>query len=135
MPTKAGKIQVRDIRQGKVFYLVNADFPMVGPGTVGDGEVSSILPIYPVRKPYYKRRKLKFDYRDARGRLGTIDINHMQAVHGEVFLTSNRLHTPIFVSFKAATRFAKAFDNRKPTKDERSHARHRQSLKEDQSLQ
>jgi len=131
MATRTGKVQASDIKQGKTFFMVHADFPIVDSSRkqVGEGEVSGWLTVRPIGKPYWQHRRLVFDYTNAWGNRATMSVHEMEYMNNQVELTTNKLYSPVFISHRAAMRFIKAFEGRKPTKAEVRQAKHRMSLK------
>jgi hypothetical protein len=120
MTTKAGKVQLKDIRQGKTFYLVRADFPIIGPGIVGEGEVEMVRRIRIVRRPFWRSLSATpaFTYIDDRGREDWINPLEMEINHQQDLLTNDAPYFVVLGSYRAMKRFIANFDNRKPNKDE-----------------
>jgi hypothetical protein len=130
MATRTGKVQTSDIKQGKTFFMVRADFPIIDSRTkqVGEGEVSGWVVLRPTGKPYWEGGRLIFQYINSWGNLGKMSVHELNYMNNQVELITNKLYTPVFSSHRSAMRFIKAFEGRKPTKAEVQQAKHRMSL-------
>ena len=131
MATRTGKVQTSDIKQGKTFFMAQADFPIIDSRQmqIGSGEVSNWQAIRPTGKPFYKGHKLVFEYLNAWGNLATMDVKEMLHMNAQTLLDTNKLYSPVFTTYRAMTRFTNAFNGRIPTKEEVGMVKHRFSLK------
>jgi hypothetical protein len=120
MATKAGKVQVKDIRVGKIFYLVKADFPIMGATLVGEGEVESVRRIRVISRPFWRRLSATpaFRYIDDRGTEDWINLNDMALNHADQEIILEKPYFVVLSNRNAVRRFTTMFNDRKPTKKE-----------------
>lgn len=128
MATKAGKIQLSDIKVGKTFYIMYADFPIVGPGIVGAGEVQRIVQIRVTSRPYFRRLSatMAFKYVDVRGNEGWVNLDEMTLNHAQTEIIREAPYFVVMASQRAKRRFWIEFERRQPTEAET----HRVKLRE-----
>jgi len=120
MATKAGKVQLKDIKRGKTFYYVRVDFPIISAGVVGLGEVESVVRLRVTSRPYLRRlsNTMAFQYINDSNAGGYIDLEQMERNHRQNELTEEGQYFVLLKSRQAAERFIKMFDDRPPSKKE-----------------
>lgn len=130
MATKAGKVQLHDIKVGKTFYVVQADFPIVEPGQVGMGEVGMIRRIRVTSKPFFRKLSatMAFNYVDDRGVERWVNLDAMQANHGLTHLTLGEDYFVLLANRRAVSRFVKMFNDRQPTPQEITRTLNRETM-------
>lgn len=151
MATKAGRIHLGDIKQGRVFYQVVADF-----NYDGTPKIVSVKPIYVTSRP--KEMNLYTDmvklYRGKRqnrnmalcgrrpeekhhnqfaaeyGRMRDVVINldRIFKTYASEEITEKGLYNPVFINKRAADRFIKAFMLRRATEKEMERVKDRQKM-------
>lgn len=117
MATKSGKIQLSDIKVGKTFYLMYADFPIVGPSMIGMGEVQRIVQIRVVSRPFFRRLSatMAFKYVDVRGNEGWVNLDEMALNHATTEITREAPYFVVLANQRAKRRFWINFEHRHPT--------------------
>jgi hypothetical protein len=118
MATKSGKVQLKDIKVGKTFYLVHADFPIVGPHMVGTGEVQRIKQIRVTSRPFFRRLSatMAFKFVDATGREDWLNLDEMVLNHTAAEITREDVpYFTVWVNHRAMRRFWIEFERRQPT--------------------
>jgi hypothetical protein len=120
MTTQAGKVQLRDIKAGKTFYLIHADFPLVGPGMVGTGEVQTIKVIRAIGRPFFRRLSacMAFKYVDKAGKEGWLNLDAMAKNHAAREITDETPYFVLLATRRATRRFWIEFERRSPTPSE-----------------
>jgi hypothetical protein len=120
MATKSGKVQLKDIKRGKTFYVVKADFPIISAGVVGLGEIESVLRVRVTSRPYWRRLSATpaFDFVNDAGREGYVHLDRMAANHALAELTEEMPYFVVLATKRAVDRFVKTFEDRPPSKAE-----------------
>lgn len=122
MATKSGKIQLADIKVGKTFYLVRADFPLIESGVVGNGEVEAVVRIRVTSRPFHRRLSNTgaFKFVADNGQESWINLDQLWVNHAQFHVTEGMNYYVVLRNHRAMERFVAMFDNRIPTKAETS---------------
>jgi CDGSH-type Zn-finger protein len=138
MATKAGRVQLSDIKQGRVFYRVHADFDRFGNPIIRAYDELVIL-ARPISFTYYagwlqeiqKVRRIvlaavrKITSVSSSYVMEHIELERIFGHYGSEEITDLCDYTPIFVNKRAADRFIERFKLRRATVEEQLRATRR----------
>jgi hypothetical protein len=130
MATKAGKVHFKDIKRGKTFYLVRADFPIISSMLVGEGEVEQIRRIRVMSRPFWRKLSATpaFNYVDDHCNEGWVNLAEMELNHSSFEVQHNCPYMVVLANKAAMQRFVKTFEQRKPTKAEAARTMTREAM-------